>query len=53
MGLLDIMACPACRGDVQQEDDRKLVCVSCGRGFDVADGVPLTLPDLGAASFVQ
>ena len=40
--LLSILACPACRGDVK-EDQEKIVCLSCGRKYPVKDGIPIML----------
>ncbi len=41
-GLLSILACPACRGDVAEENG-KIVCINCGRQYPVRDGVPIML----------
>ncbi len=42
--LLEILACPACKGDVVQRD-AKIVCVQCGRKYPIKDGVPIMLVD--------
>jgi uncharacterized protein len=42
--LLDILACPACKGDVKLEEG-KIVCVKCGRKYPVRDGIPIMLID--------
>lgn len=42
--LLAILACPACRGDVEEKDG-KIVCVNCGRRYPVRDGIPVMLVD--------
>ena len=42
--LLDILACPACKGDVKQEGE-KIVCLSCGRKYPIKDGIPIMLVD--------
>ena len=42
--LLAILACPACRGDVAEENG-KVVCASCGRQYPVRDGIPIMLVD--------
>jgi uncharacterized protein YbaR (Trm112 family) len=48
-GLLDIICCPACKGDlalsVKKEDasgiiEGALSCARCGRSFPVEDGIP-------------
>ena len=40
--LLSILACPACRGDVELKDE-KVVCRECGRKYPVRNGVPVLL----------
>lgn len=42
--LLNILACPACQGDVELKDNR-IVCKSCGRKYPVKDGIPVMLVD--------
>ncbi len=42
--LLDILACPACKGDVELKDNR-VVCKSCGRKYPVRNGIPVLLID--------
>ncbi len=46
--LLDIMACPVCKGDVFEKDN-KIICKSCGRKYPIKDDIPIMLPD--AAEF--
>jgi uncharacterized protein YbaR (Trm112 family) len=42
--LLDILACPACKGGLQLDGgDRKLLCLSCGLAFPIRDGIPVML----------
>lgn len=41
-GLLDILACPACRSGVRSEPDR-IVCLKCGRRYPVKDDIPIML----------
>jgi hypothetical protein len=46
--LMQILACPSCRGNVElrQEGDRELiVCTSCGLRYPVRDGIPVMLVD--------
>ncbi|MCU0665857.1 MAG: Trm112 family protein [Candidatus Omnitrophica bacterium] len=44
--LLDILACPACKGDVEYDQkDSKIICKSCGRKYPVREGVPVMLID--------
>ncbi len=40
--LIEILACPACRGNVREESD-KIVCVSCGRKYPIRSGIPVML----------
>jgi len=42
--LLDILACPACRGDVELCGER-IVCRKCGKKYPVKDGIPVMLID--------
>ena len=42
--LLEILACPACKGDVEQRNE-KIVCIQCGRKYPIKDGVPIMLVD--------
>lgn len=42
--LLNILACPACKGDVKFESE-KIVCVKCGLRYPVRDGIPVMLID--------
>jgi len=42
--LLDILACPACRGDVELKEE-KIVCRQCGRKYPIKNGIPVMLVD--------
>ena len=42
--LLEILACPACKSDVQMQDD-KIVCTQCGLRYPIKDGIPIMLID--------
>ena len=42
--LLEILACPACKGDITQVNDR-IVCAQCGRKYPIKDGIPIMLVD--------
>jgi uncharacterized protein len=45
--LLEILACPNCRGALVVQDD-ELVCVGeCGYAYPVRDGIPVLLVDEG------
>jgi len=37
--MLDLLACPACQGDLCM-DDARLVCLSCRRAYPIVDGIP-------------
>ena len=40
--LLEILACPACKANVRQEED-KIICTKCGRSYPVKDDIPIML----------
>jgi len=42
--LLEILACPACKGDVEEKEE-KIACKKCGRKYPVRDGIPVMLID--------
>jgi uncharacterized protein YbaR (Trm112 family) len=42
--LLDILACPLCKADVELKDDR-IVCTKCGRKYPIRDNIPIMLID--------
>jgi uncharacterized protein YbaR (Trm112 family) len=50
-GLLDILACPACRAPLREEgrgeEGAELVCEGdgCGLAYPVRDGIPVLLVD--------
>ncbi|BCS52423.1 Trm112 family protein [Geobacter sp. SVR] len=42
--LFDILACPACKGDLARDDSKQvLYCQSCNLNFPVRDGIPVML----------
>jgi len=44
--LLDILACPKCKGPIKPEDGgNSLVCSSCRLKYRVEDGIPVMLID--------
>ena len=46
--LLDILACPVCKGDLTYEADKDiLVCERCGVYYEIKDGIPVLLSDSG------
>lgn len=42
--LLDILACPVCKGDIV-EDKEELLCAKCKRRYPVVDGIPIMLEE--------
>lgn len=42
--LLAILACPACKADVELKED-KIVCVKCAKKYPIKDGIPVMLVD--------
>ena len=44
--LLDILACPACKGEIEyDEKNEKLICQECDRRYPIRDGIPVMLID--------
>jgi uncharacterized protein len=44
--LLEILACPNCRGDLRADDAAsELVCTECGYAYPVRDNIPVLLVD--------
>jgi uncharacterized protein YbaR (Trm112 family) len=43
-GLLDIIVCPDCHGDLKAEGE-ELVCTACGLAYPVRDDIPVLLVD--------
>ena len=44
--LLEILACPSCRGDVELQEGggaEWIVCLECGLRYPVRDGIPVML----------
>lgn len=42
--LLDILACPICKAEVELKDEDLLVCKKCGTEYPIEDGIPNMLP---------
>lgn len=42
--LIEILSCPACQGEVQLQD-KKIVCLKCGRKYPIKNGIPVLLAD--------
>lgn len=44
--LLEILVCPACKGDLTlEETPASLVCARCRVRYEVRDGIPILLVD--------
>lgn len=44
--LLDILACPKCKGDLILEDDESaLICNNCNLKYRIEDDIPIMLID--------
>ncbi len=44
--LLDILACPKCKGDIYQNDSKDgLICDSCKLLYEIRDDIPIMLID--------
>ncbi len=42
--LLEILACPACKGDVELSGG-KIRCRKCGKKYPVREGIPIMMID--------
>ncbi|UCG35539.1 MAG: Trm112 family protein [Candidatus Omnitrophota bacterium] len=40
--LLKILACPACKADVELKDN-KIICTKCKKKYPIKDGIPIML----------
>ncbi|MCI5211953.1 MAG: Trm112 family protein [Candidatus Electrothrix sp. ATG2] len=39
--LLDILACPKCKGKIELcEDQKSLICHTCQLSYEIRDGIP-------------
>jgi uncharacterized protein YbaR (Trm112 family) len=44
--LLEILACPKCKGEVQlHQDGARIVCAACRLAYPVRDDIPVMLID--------
>ncbi len=44
--LLDILACPVCKGDLEyDEENEKLICNKCRLKYPIKDGIPIMLEE--------
>ena len=43
--LMDILACPTCKGDLKyKRTESSLFCTNCGVKYPIKDGIPILLP---------
>ena len=48
--LLEILACPKCKGELQlAADDSELRCVECRLAYRIDDGIPILLIEEAAS----
>lgn len=48
--LLEILACPKCKGELRlAADDRELRCGECRLAYRIDDGIPILLIDEAAS----
>jgi hypothetical protein len=44
--LLDILACPKCKGDLEyKQEENQLICGSCRLKYRIEDDIPIMLID--------
>ena len=44
--LLEILACPKCKGDLEYtQKNNKLICHACRLKYDIQDDIPIMLID--------
>ncbi len=43
--LLEILACPKCKGEVRYEKDKGIICEHCKLVYPVRDDIPVMLID--------
>lgn len=43
--LLEILACPNCKGPVKLKDETAIVCEKCLLLYEIQDGIPVMLLD--------
>lgn len=44
--LLEILACPKCKGELQYDKEREeLLCLECKLAYQIKDGIPIMLID--------
>lgn len=40
--LLEVLACPICKGDIFQEDS-KIICPKCNLAYPIKDNIPVMI----------
>lgn len=43
--LLEILACPQCKGPVKLKDEKGIVCEKCKLLYEIKDDIPIMLID--------
>jgi len=43
--LLEILACPKCKGDIRYVEEKGIICNHCNLVYPVRDGIPIMLID--------
>ena len=43
--LLDILACPKCKGEIEYDEDRGIICRNCRLLYRVEEDIPIMLED--------
>ncbi|MDD5614030.1 MAG: Trm112 family protein [Candidatus Omnitrophica bacterium] len=43
--LLDILACPECKGDLELKGNSGLLCKKCSLIYPIKDGIPVMLKE--------
>ena len=43
--LLEILACPQCKGAVKLQDDQGIICEKCKLLYEIKDDIPVMLVD--------
>lgn len=43
--LMELIRCPACKGEFAPEADEELTCTGCGLVYPITNGVPILLVD--------
>ena len=41
--LLEILACPQCKGPVKLQDENGLICEKCSLLYEIKDDIPIML----------